>query len=233
MKDGINKLMAALALCGCVGSANAGIITISASFTEQWFIGGWGQEAGQGTASTNQDKNVDLFNITTSSTGSTGLFDILATSYSFSSGIYFDTVDGGSGFDGASPIEFGSNSTVASLFGSVADGDTSSTFNHSSFGANSSFDWTADLDDSNAVIRGSNGGGNNSHFVGSVLNIEYALNGIQDSLTLTFVGGANPDNQAFATASIQAPAQVPTPSVLALFGLGLAGLGWSVRKRQS
>lgn len=230
MKDGLYKWITALALSGCVGTANAGIVTISASFTEQWFIGGWGNEAGQGSAGTNQDKNVDLFNITTASTGSVGLFNILITDYSFSNGVFFDTEDGGSGFDGSSPIAFG-GSTVASLLKGGSDGGADIVFDHSNFGANSSFDWTADLDDTNAVVRGSNGSGNNMDFVGSMLNIDFSINGIRDSLTLTFVGGDNPDYQAFAMATIEVPVQVPTPSVLALMSIGLVGLGWSRRKK--
>jgi len=232
MQHGLYKWLTALALCASVGTANAGIITISASFTEQWFIGGWGQEAGAGPAGTNEDKNVDLFNITTSSTGSVGLFDILSTSYSFSNGIFFDTVAGGSGFAGSSPITIGGN-TLGALVSGGSDGGTDVLFGHSSFGANSSFDWTSDLDDTNAVVRGSNGGGRNSDFVGSILNIEYAINGIRDSVALTFVGGANPDYQAFAMTTLQAPVQVPAPSVLALIGLGFAGLGWTRRKKHS
>ena len=230
MKDALYKGIIALALSGCVGTASAGIITISASFTEQWFIGGWGNEAGAGPASTNQDKGVDLFNITTSSMGPIGSFDILYTNYSFSSGVFFDTEDGGSGFDGSSPILFGGG-TGASLSSGGGDEDTLIAIDHTLFGASNSFDWTADLDDTNAVVRGSNGSGRNMDFMGSSLNIGFVLNGVQDSLSLTFVGGDNPDYQAFASATIEAPEQVPAPPALALMVLGLVGLGRSRRKK--
>lgn len=230
MNDSLYKWITALALSGFVGGANAGIINISASFTEQWFIGGWGEEAGAGSASTNQDKNVDLFNITTSSVGPVGSFDILFTNYYFSTGVFFDTEGGGSGFDGFSPVTFESGTGASKTMGGENE-SSSIAIAHATFGANSSFDWTADLDDTNAVIRGSNGSGHNRDFESSILDVGFVLNGVQDSLSLTFVGGDNPDYQAFAMATIEVPEKVPAPPVLALMGLGLAGLGWSRRKK--
>ena len=152
--------------------AHAGVI-FDAQFAELWFTAG--QQA-DSDADTENDQF--LFSLTQDDAQSYNvtLDGVLVT---FDSGIFVDLSD-------SFGEPWGIDWTVPYWDLPIAQGSTTLGLGFSGFSIGNLFAFNIDLDDNNAVVRGTNGFGSNMDFAGSTVEVFYTDTGKPKDATFTF-----------------------------------------------
>ncbi|MCA9266175.1 MAG: hypothetical protein KDA60_20085, partial [Planctomycetales bacterium] len=197
-------------------------LEFQATFTEQWF-----SATGANGPNSNVDTESDLWSLTlTGSSPYAAGVQIQSVVINFDGNVYFDVTAGGGGFDGAYDfLDLGSSSAVLAATPTVADGDQTLALNFTSFGVGDSLDFEIDVDNSNAVVRGTNGSGSNHDMRGATVDVSYIDNGVNRSATFTFGDGpGHPSRSSAASGEILAtpePLSLIVWSILSVLGFGL------------
>lgn len=211
-------------------------------------IAGWGQTAGA---------VIIGYNLTISDSGSTApanTQDFLLTNTSDTAGVFltgfsFSIGDTTKNFDivrkdftgagtGVDPDPPAGGSLTLSGVDNINDGLRADSFSlaFTSFDPLDLVSWNVDIDDDPATntpsgafdsIFFNNGGASNS-----VLSVTFMTNGMQKTLMQTLPDDLIDKSSYTFTGSMNLD-PVPEPGTLALFGLGLAGLGFARRKRSA
>lgn len=126
---------------------------------------------------------------------------------------------------------------VSLIGGSGQDGDGELGLVFSGFGLGGGVAFNVDLDDTNAVVRGTQSVPSQTFFAGSTIEVFYTDNSVERDATFTF-GDCDPASPAdcsgvtetLGVTDLRQPA--PIPSSVALIGLGLLGLAGVRRRRR-
>ncbi len=197
------RMLAVLAIGGWTGAANAALLDLS--FSGQ--VDGSGAMVGGVSATVGSPFTLDV--LIDDANAALGLYTVLGISYTTTVGTY--TTVAASWAKSLLATSVGASISLGQQGGFFEDNPTTEHFglSLSNFGP-SSFDnplsWTGAAITGDIIVRGINGFDSFDQLSGSV-----PLSG---TLAVSVRNAA-----------------VPAPATLALFGLGLAGLGWSRRKK--
>lgn len=185
-------------------------------FLEQWFT--VGQRANTGV-----DTEDDLFGFALTQSDAK-VYDVTLDGVliTFDTGIFLD-------FTYAGPVTPDDDADAA-VTGLVSNGSFLGVI-FSDFGVGDFYGLGGiDLDDTNAVVRGTNGSGSNYDFDGSTVEVFYTDAGTERFAQFTFGAcvPASPDDCSAAGGQLV----VPAPASLALIGLGLLGMAGMRRRRK-
>lgn len=220
----------ALLVVTAVAAPMASAAVLEATFKEEHSVFG----GIDGASNNNTDTGTDFFTLDLTGAGS---FTIKSAKFNFdqsqSIGIYLDIENnpngnGSAGDNSAFPL-VDLNANIAS--NDAAEGATSLmlTFDPGT----TSVSFSVDVDNGNAVIRGSNGNGGNSDMVGTTIDVVVGNDSFMQTVSFAYTtDNGDPDNTAKGSVEFQ---PVPEPSSIAVWsalGLGAIGFGrWRRRKK--
>ena len=219
-------LGAILVCLGAAGSAPAGMVV--ATFQEQWF---------SNQTNNMRDLESDLWSI--HYYGSPGeKIQIKSVAITLDQNNVFDDTSAAPGISKSFPFKVESGSTTSLSSSSVSADSKTLTLNFNSFTGGDVLNFSIDVDDNNAVVRGTNGGVFGDMLGASVL-LTLNNNGVTQLTSFLFSGPLTPPSSGFATGSVEVTplvsiAAVPEPSTLlgGILGVALVG-GNFLRRRRS
>ena len=217
-------LGAILVCLGAAGSAQAGMIV--ATFQEQWF---------PNQTNNMLDKESDLWSINYSASAGENI-QIQSVAITLDQNVIFDDTSAAPGISRSFPFAVESGSTASVSSSSVSANSKTLTINFNSFTGGDLLNFSIDVDDNNAVVRGTDGGTFGDMLGASVL-LTLNNNGVTQLTSFLFSGPLTPPSSGFARGSVEVTglvgvAAVPEPSTLLGGILGLALIGGNYLRRR-
>lgn len=200
-------------------------LQFEASYQEQWF---------PGAADPSADTESDLWSLTLADGDCDISIDSVKITLPYAGQVYFDVTYDGTGQNNAyefAPTSGAGDTGFSGVTGNT-DGSTMIELSFSDFGAGESFDFSIDVDNGNAVVRGSNGNPPSYHdMVGGLVDVTYSSGGAQATEQFVFgaPGGVPSDSWAVAGGAL---ACIPEPTATLTWSVMTAFVGCRLRRRK-